>query len=437
MVYYSPRTKASERYFQLLERIADVLQTHRHDRHVRKALNNIRDYQARIRERLHLPQKVTELAVTMLLAREDWPARIKTYKINTMDLRVELHSDMLWVAFRGRPKRLGLTGIDLKEKKLVALWEAENSSTPELTGMVVSKHVTYLSLSGLGLMVFPGAVTTGREFLKNPKVLGQEQGLPSVRVTGMTGNGDKLWIGYGGALQESGLGIYEPGTGHWETVLCSTLEAESPFSRGQPYMPYELSLGPMGKLFFQIWDPQFFLDRQAMGLWKIDTNTRELKYFGLGGIPKPARGRLINFGREWWFKTPWSLTQFDPIREKTRLILGDPCWLKWGRSGKLQRLSFEHDLFVPEASNERLASGPCWIHGNLDLSTATIHGDRLWARLGDSQIIIVHRGKSLEEAEIIDNNILNGGKVLEFLSTPYGLIAIGEGTVGLIETESN
>jgi hypothetical protein len=191
----------------------------------------------------------------------------------------------------------------------------------------------------------------------------------------------------------------------------------------------------MNKLFFQIWVP-FFLDTQWMGLWKIDTKTLELKYFGLGGIPEPARGRLINFGEEWWFKTHWSLIQFDPISEQARLILGDPYWLR-DRSGKLQTLSFEHDLFVPEASNKRLAYGPCGGPCNLDLSTAAVHGDRLWARLGERQLMVIHQGRSIEEAEIFDNNILNGGKVLEFLSTPYGLIAIGEGTVGLIETESD
>jgi hypothetical protein len=51
--------------------------------------------------------------------------------------------------------------------------------------------------------------------------------------------------------------------------------------------------------------------------------------------------------------------------------------------------------------------------------------------------MVLHRGKPIEEAEIFDNNILNGGKVLEFLSTPYGLVAIGEGTVGLIEMQND
>jgi hypothetical protein len=33
----------------------------------------------------------------------------------------------------------------------------------------------------------------------------------------------------------------------------------------------------------------------------------------------------------------------------------------------------------------------------------------------------------------MDNDILEGGKVLSFFETPHGLIAVGEGSVGLIE----
>ena len=69
------------------------------------------------------------------------------------------------------------------------------------------------------------------------------------------------------------------------------------------------------------------------------------------------------------------------------------------------------------------------------MSTAAIHNDHLWARLGKSQIIIVEKDKSFEEAEIIDNNILDGEPVERFVSTPYGLVAIGNGIVGLIDTE--
>ena len=75
--------------------------------------------------------------------------------------------------------------------------------------------------------------------------------------------------------------------------------------------------------------------------------------------------------------------------------------------------------------------------GNLDLLTADIYDDQLWARLGKTQIAILHRGESWEKAKIINNDILDGEPVERFVSTPYGLVAIGNGIVGLIETGSD
>lgn len=64
---------------------------------------------------------------------------------------------------------------------------------------------------------------------------------------------------------------------------------------------------------------------------------------------------------------------------------------------------------------------------------AAVHGDEIWARYGRSQIIVLRGGEGLDEATIMDNDILEAGKVLQFFETPYGLVAIGEGSVGLIE----
>jgi hypothetical protein len=75
------------------------------------------------------------------------------------------------------------------------------------------------------------------------------------------------------------------------------------------------------------------------------------------------------------------------------------------------------------------------VQGVLDLARGTIHNNKVWARLGPNQIAIIEIGKSFEEAKIIDNNLLDGEAVHRFVSTPYGLIGIGEGIVGLIETE--
>ena len=69
----------------------------------------------------------------------------------------------------------------------------------------------------------------------------------------------------------------------------------------------------------------------------------------------------------------------------------------------------------------------------IDLSNCALHNNRLWAHFGDNQIIIAEQGKN---PQFYDNNILDGEPVERFVSTPYGLIGIGEGVVGLIETEN-
>jgi hypothetical protein len=71
----------------------------------------------------------------------------------------------------------------------------------------------------------------------------------------------------------------------------------------------------------------------------------------------------------------------------------------------------------------------------MDMMTAAIHGDELWACSRKTQIGIVRRGQKVTDAEKIENNILDGGPVLQFFETPYGLLAVGQGSVGVVETK--
>ena len=438
-----------KRYYQLLEKIAVVLETRKGETQVRNAPSNIRDCQAKISRlfpRLDLAQEPASLPVTILVAKEDWPQ-----KRGTNFSMVELEENMHWTAFvcassssvdHRWPYIVRLAGIDIAHKQLFALWQAEFTfpgHPGRLSGMTISESATYLSVGGVGLVTFPGRLTRGREFLHNPKVLTEKEGLPSTLITGVVKIADKLWIAYGGRGQESGLGIYDPKNGHWETVLCSTLKGEPPFNSGQPYVLYELTLAQPDKLFFVACDPEYSKPTRPSwweGLWKFNTRTQELKHFGLGGISAPGGGHIVDSGARWWFKTHYWLTQFDPESEKTKLILGEPGWLIWNSYKKIPRLKFQSEPFIPKSSQKKLTFGPI-DSGYLDLSTCAVQDNKLWARLGRSQIIIIHKGKGFEEAEIIDNNILNGDKVLRFFSTPYGLIAVGEGTVGLIETKNH
>ena len=76
-----------------------------------------------------------------------------------------------------------------------------------------------------------------------------------------------------------------------------------------------------------------------------------------------------------------------------------------------------------------------WTQGTVDLSTSAVHGKKLWALLGGSRLIVIQRGKPITDAEIMENNLLNGKRVLKFFSTPYGLVGIGKGSIGLIEAK--
>jgi len=441
--------EARRRYVQLLERVAVVLQTHMDDKQVSKALNRIKDYQAEISGELpefKLAQKPMSVFMTMLLSKEHWPQKRKYhFHLPWTTLKVTCQRHLLWAAFDenfAQQSLVQFAGIDLAEKKLVALWQIHLVRGGRITGMVIGKEASYVSIESVGLVEFPGSTGKGKGFLANPRILTEEDGLPSTSLTGMAEVGGKLWLAYGGREQESGLGIYDPKSGHWETVLCSTLKGEPPFNAGRPYRLYEFTLGPADTLFFAavVWETgSRTAPLQWKGLWKIDTNTRELKYVGI--FPGKERvlysGRIVVSGEEWWFKGIYSLIQFDPDSEKAKFILGSTRLLKsWLSTERNLGLKLQCDFFVSESSTGKIPYGP-YLFGNLDLSTCAVQGDRLWARLGESQLIVIHKGKGFEEAEIIDNNILNGGKVLRFFSTPYGLIAIGEGTVGLIETRNN
>jgi hypothetical protein len=70
--------------------------------------------------------------------------------------------------------------------------------------------------------------------------------------------------------------------------------------------------------------------------------------------------------------------------------------------------------------------------GAVDMVTAAIHEDRLWARCGRTRIAILQRGQKLEDAAKISNDILDGGPVLQFFETPYGLLAVGQGSAGIV-----
>ena len=250
-----------------------------------------------------------------------------------------------------------------------------------------------------------------------------ETGLPSLSLSSIALDGKKLWVAYGGQDEESGLGLYDPNNEQWQTVFCSTLKGNNPFSEGQTYQINSLTKINSKKMFFNV------SGIEQSGVWIMDTETKGLRNLtpSIGEIEKDEKNNLYLKSLDYWIKV-------NPDTEKMTVIMREPLErFTMAPKSRRSESGLNEDIFLPESFLRKITFNYYWAYGSLDLSTGTIHKNKLWARLGKSQIIIAEKGKSFEDAQIIDNNILDGGVVLKFVSTPYGLVGIGEGIVGLIE----
>lgn len=160
----------------------------------------------------------------------------------------------------------------------------------------------------------------------------------------------------------------------------------------------------------------------------MDTDTRKLKHLWHNAYRRHGLERIDVFGDNWWLSSVFALIRFDPVLEKGTLVASRTSILG------ITRQMFEVNVapFVADKNLGEDAFGHKNL-GSIDIRTAAVHGDKMWARQGLSQLIAIQKGKSLDQADVMNNDILNGGPVLRFFSTPCGLVAIGEGTVGLID----
>jgi hypothetical protein len=437
------------RYFLLLDRITEILQNYKDDKQVIAALNNIKDFQTEIINQypqLSVVQKTLNLSIKMLLTPKDGLQQIRFARYNGINT-VIVQDKMLWIIFKGdrnnnNKVHVSLAGIDLERKVTTALWESEVPCSipfPKLDGLSINKSISYLYINAVGIIEFPGSLKEGHEFFNNPKVLTQENGLPSLLITAIAKDSDKLWVAYGDTGQESGLGIYDPITEKWETIFCSTLKGESAFSKGNPYVIHSMQMISPEEMFFLVYGPSIPINdtnQNVSGLWKMNIKTHETKYFGPLYIDSADRINVEYKNQQLFFNSWYYIIRLDTESDRFIRIAGDSSFPKQLYSMKKMSLQLEQELFHPDLFLNNVKFGSYYSLGNLDLSTSVIHNNKLWARQGTSQIIIAEKGKSYEEAQIIDNNILDGEPVCRFVSTPYGLIAIGEGTVGLIESQN-
>jgi len=445
--YLCDTPQTAKRCIKLLEKIAAVLDNSEDSKDTGSALSLIKDTLARISDKypdLAAVDTTENLAVTLLLNKEDWPKRKNTFRY----IRALLKGNMLWVAFA--EPGVDLASINLTGNRLTSVQHVNcdrgtvlyanvkgSKLSGSITGIADVGNECYVSIRDVGLIRFPYNTAKSIEFQSSPRILTDEDGLPSVSITGIASVNNKLWIAYGGREKESGLIIYDPQNGNWEIVFCSSLKGNDPFSGGQTYAIASLTPGPKNKLFFLVGEREFdpkinYQMEQWWGLWKINTNTKQLKHLWHDDQYPLVLENIDDFGKSWWLRDLRSLIWFDPGSETATFIMG---WSRVLRKADTMP-QLHQDLFVPKSSPKKIECG-FTSSGFIDLRTAAVHQNQLWARLGKSQLIILHKGKGFEEAEIIENNILNGGQVLRFFSTPYGLIAIGGGTVGLIETRNN
>jgi len=369
-------------------------------------------------------------SVRMLLRTEDWPQPWSFVKEDFLHCRAVSQDGMLWVAFAdifmaapGLKPKVGLAGFDMKDGRLVALWQAPSKGVlrglQPLSGVAIGAKKSYVAIEGIGLVEFPGYSARGKAFIESPRILTEKNGLPPGHIVGIAPLGEKLWIGY--AWEGSGLGIYDPQAEKWETVFCSDVRGETPFEKGETYELREFTAVPGGLMFVG-----------GDGFWRIDAATRELRR--LSGIWGPVTV-VTGWGQEHWFADYALLGHLVPDSAKVELLLEDanegprrfetraPVPTAW---------SVVQNPFVPPATQAKLTFLFCNF-GGFDLLTAAVHGDEVWARYGASQLIVLRRSKPLEDATIMVNDILEGKKVLNFYETPYGLIAVGVDSVGLIE----
>jgi len=373
-------------------------------------------------------------SVRMLLRTEDWPEPWSFVKEDFLRCRAVSQDGMLWVAFAdlftaapGLTLKVGLVGFDMKDGHVIGLWQAPTEKPRgwlPLSGVVIGQQKSYVALQNIGLVEFPGCRVTGKAFIETPRILGEKNGLPTGGIVGIAPLGERLWVGY--TWQGSGLGIYDPQTEKWETVFCSDIRGETPFQKGIPYELREFMPVPGGLMFLA-----FMNGPGPSGFWRITEATRGLEHL----LGTEGYIRVAGWGQEHWFADYFLLGRLVPDSARVEVLLADanygPRKFETRTPGQTAWIVAQNPFVSPEIQSRMTFTG-CTADG-IDLTTAAVHGDEIWARYGPNELVIIRRGKPFADATIMANDILEGQKVLNFYETPYGLIAVGVDSIGLIE----
>jgi len=439
--------RSDPRSLRLLERMAEVLQADRSDPEVAKVYAYVEDRVRRARPLvgpLRQRSKDPGSSASAQASRQEPSARIRpveemlTLRRRT---RAEIRGNLLLIArlsdqvpSRYNPQgMIDVAAIDLENFRLISLQSTQLAGS-QIPGIGFVNSTAYVAVTEVGILQVGAIMKEGRRFAGDYRVLTEAHGLPSTLITGLTDDGARLWVAYGGPASESGLGTYDPATGRWQAVLCSTLEGPPPFNAGLPYWIRSLTHIAPNRLFFHMRIAPTAYPAQAMehrddGLWSINTATHELTHLDLDWGDE-----IVPWGERLLRRSPGCLVEFNPATRQAMSLLGRAPWLAplWGGMARtITAVTYRETPFISSEASQKFAFG--WAEsGSIDLSSATVHNDTVWAQLGKTQLIAIPRGATEDRIVVRDNDLLDGELVLGFLSTPHGLIAIGENAVGLI-----
>ena len=369
------------------------------------------------------------LHVRILLTGKEWPLAWQWGDWPPLPhARVQCRDGLIWLAITdviegGSRRPLGLAALDPKAAAPLACWQAAPSIKGQysvtLRGVVLGRDHSYVALDRVGVVEFPGTDARGQRALDSPHVLGEKDGLPPGPVTAIAGEPEKMWVGFGDRRTETGLGLYDSGTGRWRTLLSAR-----PLSGGSPppggwYQFTEVILGRDLVLLYGE-------ANHDHGLWGLDPQSGKLQK--LASFGEVSQGFATE--DDVWLQGSDALVHVDMHNRLFALAVSDSASEVRARGGP-PAWPTQVATFGPVADKNQVGL-LTW--GRIDLSTAAIHGDQLWARCGKTQIAILQRGQRPEDARKINNDILDGDPVLQFFDTPYGLLAVGQGSAGIVET---
>ncbi len=368
--------------------------------------------------------------VRMLLTGKEWPLAWE-WRANTglPYARVRCEGGRIWLALTDirqwkSTRTVAVAGLDPAGKEPPVRWQAQVEGSEvyfsRMVGFVLGERHSYVALDYLGVVVFPGTQATGQGVLSTPQVLGGKDGLPPVPPSAIGGTPTEMWVSFGTTKSGSGLGLYDAETGAWKPYLSAPPLPRRTGPIGEFYGFKEIIPAGNGVLLYGI-------NGGADAVSEFDPASGKLTRLASAGVVELSAGPEDGF----WLKSTYSLTRVDPRNKVFELAV-------YGRAAGQYKDSLRSGwslrtfTFAPPGGHTAAGS---LRDGRIDLTTAAIHGDQMWARCGQSQLAILKRGQVLEDARKIDNNILDGGPVLQFFDTPYGLLAVGKGSVGIVDTE--